>query len=51
MTGPALLLAKLTPDSLDVTFWLVVVLIYYFLATLLPIDKIIGKIYPLLVLA
>lgn len=47
MTGPALLLAKLTPDSLDVTFWLVVVLIYYFLATLLPIDKIIGKIYPL----
>ena len=47
MTGPALLLAKLTPDALDVTFWLVVVLIYYFLATLLPIDKIIGKIYPL----
>ena len=47
MTGPALLLAKLTPDSLNVTFWLIVVLIYYFLATLLPIDKIIGKIYPL----
>ena len=35
MTGPALLLAKLTPDSLNVTFWLIVVLIYYFLATLI----------------
>lgn len=46
MTGPAMLLAKLTPDTLDTNFWLVVVLIYYFLATLLPIDKIIGKIYP-----
>lgn len=46
MTGPAMLLAKLTPDHLNVTFWLIVVLIYYFLATLLPIDKLIGKIYP-----
>lgn len=46
MTGPAGLLAKLTPDTLDVTFWLIVILIYYFLATLLPIDKLIGRIYP-----
>ena len=46
MTGPAMLLAKLTPDTVDTNFWLIVVLIYYFLATLLPIDKIIGKIYP-----
>lgn len=46
MTGPAGLLAKLTPDVLDVKFWLIVILIYYFLATLLPIDKLIGKIYP-----
>ncbi len=47
MTGPAGLLAKLTPDALNYTFWLVVVLVYYFLATLLPIDKLIGKIYPI----
>lgn len=47
MTGPALLLAKLTPNSLNFNFWLIIVLIYYFLATLLPIDKIIGKVYPL----
>lgn len=46
-TGPANLLAMLTPKVLDKTFWLIVVLIYYFLATLLPIDKFIGKIYPI----
>ncbi|MEG0377863.1 MAG: carbon starvation CstA family protein, partial [Eubacterium sp.] len=46
-TGPAGLLAMLTPDVLDAGFWLIVVLIYYFLATLLPIDKVIGKIYPI----
>jgi len=28
-------------------FWVVVVFIYYLIATMLPIDKIIGKIYPL----
>lgn len=46
MVGPAELLAKLTPDILTVTFWTVAVLLYYFFATLLPIDKIIGKFYP-----
>ena len=45
--GPSALLAMLTPESLTKNFWLVVVLIYYFLATLLPIDKIIGKFYPI----
>ena len=28
-------------------FWLIIVLLYYFIATFLSIDKIIGKIYPL----
>ncbi|MGL4475252.1 MAG: carbon starvation CstA family protein [Shewanella sp.] len=28
------------------TFWVLVILVYYFLATLLPIDKIITKLYP-----
>ncbi|MEA4987247.1 MAG: carbon starvation protein A [Anaerovorax sp.] len=46
-TGPAGLLAMLTPDSFTAKFWLIVVLSYYFLATLVPIDKIIGKIYPI----
>ena len=46
-TGPANLLAMLTPQVLDAKFWLVVVLIYYFIATFVPIDKVIGKIYPI----
>lgn len=44
--GPAQLLTRLTPEHLDTTFWIVVVFAYYILATLLPIDKIIGRIYP-----
>lgn len=47
VAGPAGLLAKLTPEHLDTTFWIIAVFIYYVLATMLPIDKIIGKIYPL----
>lgn len=46
VAGPAGLLAKLTPDYLDTVFWIIVVFVYYILATLLPVDKIIGKIYP-----
>lgn len=45
--NPADLLAMLTPDSLDKMFWIVVIFAYYMLATLLPIDKLIGKLYPL----
>lgn len=51
VASPAGLLAKLTPDSLDITFWIVIIFIYYILATLLPVDKIIGKIYPLFAIA
>lgn len=32
-------------------FWVIIILAYYFIATLLPIDKIIGKIYPIFGLA
>ncbi len=45
-TSPATLLALLTPEWMNKTFWVVVILIYYFLATLIPIDKLIGKLYP-----
>ncbi|MDR3118789.1 MAG: carbon starvation protein A [Mediterranea sp.] len=47
VSGPAGLLANMTPSHLDATFWIVVIFAYYVLATLLPIDKVIGKIYPL----
>jgi len=51
VSGPAGLLANMTPRHLDATFWIIVIFIYYILATLLPIDKIIGKIYPLFAVA
>jgi len=44
--GPARILSGLTPNFATMTFWVWIVFIYYVLATLLPIDKIIGKIYP-----
>ena len=44
VTSPAALLSRLT--GLGNTLWIVVILIYYVLATLLPIDKIIGRLYP-----
>ena len=47
VTSPANLLAILTPDVLNETFWIVVIIIYYFTATLVPIDKVIGHLYPL----
>ena len=46
VTSPASLISSLTPDALGNTFWIIVILIYYILATLLPVDKIIGKLYP-----
>ena len=46
VAAPAGLLAKLTPDYMDQMFWVAVIFAYYFLATILPIDKIIGRLYP-----
>ncbi|WP_125152521.1 carbon starvation CstA family protein [Clostridium rectalis] len=46
VTGPAGLLATLTPKNFDKNFWLYIIFAYYILATLLPVDKLIGKIYP-----
>jgi len=44
--GPAKILSGLTPGLIGVTAWAVMIFIYYVLATLLPIDKLIGRIYP-----
>lgn len=44
--NPADLLAKITPDSMTRLFWIVLIFVYYMAATLLPIDKLIGKLYP-----
>ena len=52
--SPALLLQKLCLSNApgvellgDSTFWIIVIFVYYIIATMMPIDKIIGKIYPL----
>ena len=53
MTSPATLLANLCGgsevNSIFTTqmFWLVVIFAYYALATILPIDKLIGRFYPI----
>ncbi|MCK4346674.1 MAG: carbon starvation protein A, partial [Bacteroidales bacterium] len=45
--GPAKILSGLTSGFASMKFWVWVVFIYYLLATMLPIDKIIGRIYPI----
>ena len=47
VNSPAALIARLTPAFMNEKFWIVVILIYYVMATLLPIDKLIGKLYPI----
>ena len=45
VSSPADLLASLT--NVNRWIWIVVIVIYYLMATVLPIDKIIAKIYPI----
>lgn len=49
--GPAGLIAGLTPESFDKQFWIYVIFIYYVIATMVPIDQLIGRIYPIFGLA
>jgi carbon starvation protein CstA len=46
VAGPAKLLANMTGEYISVTLWGIIIFTYYIGATLLPIDKLIGKIYP-----
>ena len=46
LLSPAQLLANMVP-AISCPVWVWLILAYYFVATLLPIDKIIGRIYPL----
>ena len=49
MAGPAGLLANLGMTGIFANkwFWLSLILAYYFIATVVPVDKLIGKIYPI----
>ena len=54
--SPALILGEIagvagSGTSASIMFWIAIILIYYIIATLLPIDKIIGKIYPVFAIA
>jgi carbon starvation protein CstA len=50
VSAPAGMLANLTPDWANKNFWLILIFFYYFLATILPIDLIIARLYPLFAL-
>ena len=45
VNGPAGLLTKIS--GLDTMTWVIIIFAYYFLATIMPIDVIIGRIYPI----
>lgn len=53
--SPAMILGETVSFSSNVTtstfIWVGIIFVYYIMATLLPIDKIIGKIYPVFALA
>ncbi|WP_175986964.1 carbon starvation protein A [Bacillus sp. Marseille-Q1617] len=47
VTAPAALIADLTPAWISLGVIIAAIFVYYLLATLLPVDKIIGRVYPL----
>ena len=51
--SPAEILKSLAGDGSDTSFmiWVAIIFAYYIIATMLPIDKIIGKIYPVFAVA
>lgn len=49
--GPAKILDDMTGNGAGLTFWVWAIFIYYVLATMLPIDKLIGRLYPVFGLA
>lgn len=51
VSQPADLLAGMTPGVFNVYFWIVIIFLYYLVATMFPIDKIIGNIYPVFAIA
>ena len=46
VVSPSTLLETLTDGHVFAWIWMIIILVYYFLSTIFPIDKIIGKIYP-----
>ncbi|CAM4284641.1 carbon starvation CstA family protein [Zobellia nedashkovskayae] len=46
LMGPAKIIDGMTGNMWNLWIWVGIILVYYILSTLLPIDKMIGKIYP-----
>ena len=46
MKSPAGILADMVP-SVSQGLWIAIIVVYYFAATLLPVDKVIGRLYPI----
>ncbi|MBO7573748.1 MAG: carbon starvation protein A [Bacilli bacterium] len=46
VVSPSTLLSLLTGGNVKAWIWMILILVYFFISTILPIDKIIGKIYP-----
>ena len=46
VVSPSTLLESLTNGNVKAWIWMITILVYYFVSTIVPIDKIIGKIYP-----
>lgn len=44
--GPAKILSGIAPNVASMSFWVIIIFLYYLVATMLPIDKVIGKLYP-----
>lgn len=47
IVGPAKILTGFVPAVSNINVWIAIIFIYYLLATLLPIDKVIGRLYPI----
>ncbi|HYH55189.1 MAG TPA: carbon starvation CstA family protein, partial [Anseongella sp.] len=46
LIGPARILSDMTSGFIGYSTWIWVIFIYYVLSTILPIDKLIGRVYP-----
>ncbi|MCF7567046.1 carbon starvation protein A [Sabulilitoribacter arenilitoris] len=47
LMGPAKIIDGMTGNAWGVWIWVSIILIYYVLSTLMPVDKIISKLYPI----
>lgn len=47
LVGPAKIIDGMTGNMWNVWIWVAIILVYYVLSTLLPIDKLISKLYPI----